>query len=657
MTSDLGHIADDVNLSTYMKCTAEGKTILESGSNSMGTKMVFQLSDFQTKPKVESKPEAKTTLDVDGFMADLHKSSTEILTETQKGSNIPDNTKPLEVIAFGSDTLLVSKPNAHAGSGGSPNNPSRVSSLENKDRKTLLQDQRCFHGYSEFYDPVTGELDVRIAPKQAWRLRPVSHLPFSGKEYQATDAEPCLPTFNTMDKSGVEETVTKSVWQRAMLAAGFHSSAAAIKAGGSVQGIGIGGSIAGDYSKSKSSAERQMDNKTKTVTIYKQPRAEVTMDIDLLDLTPECKKAILNMKDAESVKQFYEDYGEFFSTRFLLGGRLYTSQRLKIEEVSEAEANKIKKGGRAGFKLGLPGVVSGGLGIGHQRGSSSEEKEGKLDQESSSSWSCIGGDPGKCADIQGWQTSVYDWQSWRVFDRKAIFTTQALISHVAFPLFIRLYGAKTLKNPPSFPIPRSVKDYYDNEDLRMNVDNIASFVFHKRKPVPSSNPAQEVPKQIFERENLFARTIEQHFESNKDQNLYDEFTRIANALKASKFTAATNNALNQQREIGKKKLTRQKELEKTIIAQEKSLSTARGKERDNLTYRLKENRTALRNAKEQYELVEQTIKKMEDQKTQYEKELDQAIIRNLRVTWRTLTPEQKQTFAAWEVASGLIKIL
>ncbi|KAK6329601.1 hypothetical protein TWF718_003567 [Orbilia javanica] len=673
-TLSLGYIADDTKISRYMQCTPEGQAIITKGANSPSTKMVFKLyaldnNKSQTeaedveKKRIEEAEKKKS--ENEKIMAEMNKNSTEFQKAGDKKVEDASNVKPVNVIAFGPDTLLVSKDSDHAASGSS-GTITRVSDITADERRAFLLDQRCFHGYTEYYDAKTGQWEHKTAIKQAWQLRPAKYAPFTTdlSNYKVTPEDPCLPSFSTMDKSGIEETITKSTWQRAMLEAGFHSTTVSTKVSGVIPsaGVGIGGLGSGDYSKSTSKAEQKKDENTQHVTIYKQPRAEVIFDIDLLDLTPECRKDILRIKDAQGAKEFFENYGECFSTRFLLGGRLYTSKKMNLEEVSAAEAEIVRIGGKSGFEVGVPGVAKGGLEVGHQRGSSSEDKDGKLDQKYDSIWSCIGGDPGKCADVRGWQTSVSDYKTWRVFDRQGIYTMQALLSHIAFPLFVRIHCAKTLKEMPSFYLPRFIDDYYDDEDLRAGIDTIANLVFYRREPVASGDSTQQPAREAFERENLLARAIENHYEGDKKKSgsQYEDFMKRGNGIKLSKVVAQKDSEfVPYVRRINDTKL-RLQVLELDYSRGKAMVDSGEIKSKkalEDLQNKLKRTEEEIKAKNRRLRLDELSIKEIGEEKEQYAKELEDSIIKDMgKMPWHKLTLGQKASFAAWQATSGCIRM-
>ncbi|KAL1860953.1 hypothetical protein Plec18170_001467 [Paecilomyces lecythidis] len=148
---------------------------------------------------------------------------------------------------------------------------------------------------------------------------------------------------------------------------------------------------------------------------YNFPRVTLFLDANSLELTAEVKDDIAKVKNQPTLEAFREKYGDVFSRRVRLGGKLTSTSHLKSEAQSKKEQleNSLKIAAAASF--------SGPYGSASAEGSSSSGDNNDQDissQELSNnlSWEASGGDTTLCNDPPKWCGTVGSFYNWRVVE-------------------------------------------------------------------------------------------------------------------------------------------------------------------------------------------------------------------------------------------------
>ncbi|KAK7745272.1 hypothetical protein SLS53_002767 [Cytospora paraplurivora] len=178
------------------------------------------------------------------------------------------------------------------------------------------------------------------------------------------------------------------------------------------------------YGQSSSDSEAaSQESSKKSVTIaYNFPRVTVLLDGNSLELTMECQRDLAEIKDAESLTKFLDDYGEFFSARVQLGGRLFATEEVEESSSSSNKTEETKKAMKAAASASF-GSFSASVSASHDENATAASSKAASNAASTLTWQARGGDTLLCNDPTAWCPTVGDFYYWRI-------TKQERVSHV-----------------------------------------------------------------------------------------------------------------------------------------------------------------------------------------------------------------------------------
>ncbi|KAK7957217.1 uncharacterized protein PG986_006439 [Apiospora aurea] len=161
-----------------------------------------------------------------------------------------------------------------------------------------------------------------------------------------------IPDFIVDDRSDVSVFETNNEFQSSMAKSSFSQLDIGAAVSGGVFGVEFGASAVYGNSTSGGSSETTMKSSQNLHIQYSFPRVTLNLDEYNLEMTPQCIDALAKLKDNESLTAFLETYGEFFTTRVQLGGRLYSSDEVTKTMQSDMEEAKqpMKAETSASFK-------------------------------------------------------------------------------------------------------------------------------------------------------------------------------------------------------------------------------------------------------------------------------------------------------------------
>ncbi|KAF4958499.1 hypothetical protein FSARC_11019 [Fusarium sarcochroum] len=205
-----------------------------------------------------------------------------------------------------------------------------------------------------------------------------------------------IPDFIVDDQANVSIIETKNEFQSSLSKAAF-SEWDIQASGGGVAGLAAVGASVG-YHQSGSDAASNMSSSTshKIHISYNFPRATVLLDEESLELTPECSQLLSKVKAKEQLEAFLKDYGEIFSQRIQLGGRLFASEECDASNSASATEVKhsLKAQAAASMKYGLAVEVSSSSSYGRSTGNTTGNSQASLG--STLQWEANGGDTLLC---------------------------------------------------------------------------------------------------------------------------------------------------------------------------------------------------------------------------------------------------------------------
>ncbi|RDA84916.1 hypothetical protein CP532_0448 [Ophiocordyceps camponoti-leonardi (nom. inval.)] len=229
-----------------------------------------------------------------------------------------------------------------------------------------------------------------------------------------------VPDYIIDDKSYVSIYETETEMQSSMATSSFSELDVAAAGSGSI--AGFSGDVSASFaSASSEAATNSSSKKSKKVTIaYNFPRVTLFLDGRSLELTPECDNALRKIKSKQDLYKFQDIYGEFFSTRVQLGGRLFATEDVTSDTASGSKdmAKSMKMAASASF-----GSIAASASASASYGSGEDEKK-KVSSSSSSvslTWQANGGDTLLCNQPNEWAATVsYHW-NWRITKQDNIY--------------------------------------------------------------------------------------------------------------------------------------------------------------------------------------------------------------------------------------------
>ncbi|KAH6646669.1 hypothetical protein BKA67DRAFT_649933 [Truncatella angustata] len=261
----------------------------------------------------------------------------------------------------------------------------------------------------------TVAVGVERARYPAFRLKKRSILSDQLTSTSVKDVELFLriPDYTVDDKSYVSIYETKSDLQSSLATSSFSQFDVSVAGSGSMFGCTMSASASYGGSSSNVSTSTSSTSSKRVTIAYNFPRVTLLLDEGSLELTKECEEALLAVVDKVSLTSFLENFGEFFSTRVQLGGRLFaTEDVLSTGATASSEmARSMKASAAVAFSgWGASAAASASY------GSSATASGASIAQNSTSSmtWQANGGDTLLCSSPTLWSPTVaYHW-NWRI---------------------------------------------------------------------------------------------------------------------------------------------------------------------------------------------------------------------------------------------------
>ncbi|KAK8050934.1 hypothetical protein PG993_002319 [Apiospora rasikravindrae] len=221
-----------------------------------------------------------------------------------------------------------------------------------------------------------------------------------------------IPDFIVDDRSDVSVFETNNEFQSSMAKSSFSQLDIEAAISGGAFGMEFGASAGYGKKESSSSSETTMKESQKLHIQYSFPRVTLNLDEYNLEMTPQCIDALAKLRDEASLTAFLETYGEFFTTRVQLGGRLYSSDEMTKTMRSNVEEAKqsMKAGASASFKTAY---AEGSASSKKGSGTTEDTSQASADLERSLCWEASGGDSLLCNNPSAWCPTVASFYNWR----------------------------------------------------------------------------------------------------------------------------------------------------------------------------------------------------------------------------------------------------
>ncbi|KAK8019010.1 hypothetical protein PG990_004148 [Apiospora arundinis] len=290
--------------------------------------------------------------------------------------------------------------------------------LDEQDWSILVENNSLCYGIQVIRrkkDDKTVAVGVERARLPAFRLKEKAILSNKLTTTSARDVEVNLriPDYWVDDQSYVSIVETTNDLQSSLASSSFSSFEVEAAASGSIFGCSLAASASYSQSSKAATTAEVTSHNTQVTIAYNFPRVTVSLGSDDLELTAECKAAFAEVTTTQAMKRFLADYGEFFSSRVQLGGRLFATE--EIESNTQSATDNVKKSMKAAAAVSFSG---GGYGASASTSAASQSSASTASKSSNSvstlTWQANGGDTLLCNDPPAWCPSVaYHW-NWRI---------------------------------------------------------------------------------------------------------------------------------------------------------------------------------------------------------------------------------------------------
>ncbi|KAM4054632.1 MAC/Perforin domain-containing protein [Hirsutella rhossiliensis] len=222
-----------------------------------------------------------------------------------------------------------------------------------------------------------------------------------------------VPDYIIDDRSYVATYETETEIQASMASSSFSETDVSAAGGGSVFGFSL--EVSASYSQSSSAKDSsESTKKSKKVTIaYNFPRVTIFLDERSLELTPECSAALALVTDAASLRKFQDEYGEFFSSRVQLGGRLFATE--DVASSASSSSREVVSAMKAAASASFSGWgASASVSASHGQESKASQSGSTRSATMSLTWQANGGDTLLCNHPTQWAPTVAHHWNWRI---------------------------------------------------------------------------------------------------------------------------------------------------------------------------------------------------------------------------------------------------
>ncbi|KAF2014344.1 hypothetical protein BU24DRAFT_463141 [Aaosphaeria arxii CBS 175.79] len=241
-----------------------------------------------------------------------------------------------------------------------------------------------------------------------------------------------IPKFQVSDNSRVEVTVSSHEFETSMAKNDFSSQTTegSLSAGWGGYALKVGG---GQSSSKSDAAKRTQNTYQKTlIASYLFPRADIILDPEDIEPTPELKLAIQRIAKTKSIvdmRYLISEFGHLFSARLTIGGRLQTTRIMN--ETSNISDQEQKEQLKNSFSVQVTTPYGGG-GVKH------EDETGKINQSNTAQkdkserhvCEAVGGNTILASSPLVWALSVADPGNWRVINRDALSSMVDFIAQI-----------------------------------------------------------------------------------------------------------------------------------------------------------------------------------------------------------------------------------
>ncbi|KAH7184519.1 uncharacterized protein B0J16DRAFT_241459, partial [Fusarium flagelliforme] len=245
-----------------------------------------------------------------------------------------------------------------------------------------------------------------------------------------------IPNFQINDDSQIEITAHEDNLTTALTHNDFSGQSTDGSVSAGAYGVSVGVS-AGHGSNNDTTTGNQTGTKNKTLFArYLLPRCDIVLWPDELEPMPELARlieAIHQTKNIKMLQRLHAEYGNYFSQRVTLGGRLLSSKVLAANDSQGLDQQKQS------FRTSVGTSVSGNVGIYNASVSASQEvttgnahtnENSSQTQNEACVFEAVGGNTILSTNPKAWCPTVADYKLWRVINRGDLLPLSQILSGI-----------------------------------------------------------------------------------------------------------------------------------------------------------------------------------------------------------------------------------
>ncbi|KAI5460312.1 hypothetical protein BGZ63DRAFT_245557 [Mariannaea sp. PMI_226] len=256
-----------------------------------------------------------------------------------------------------------------------------------------------------------------------------------------------IPIFSVCDRSFIKVEESASELKTTLLEYGFDNWSAEATISGGFGGFSASANASYEQEKSSTTGTNYGHTRRDLVATYNFPRVELYLDETSLELTNHCRDRLQELQELqaqqhpatrERLADFYHDYGQLFSSRVLLGGRLHSTRTIETTSTTTLDQQKSKMKASAGASFSSS-YASGSVKGSYEKQSetTNEKTEGRSNDEMS--WEATGGDTTLASNPAMWCSTVKTYMNWRALRYSDTTSLASMISKVDQENFAKIH--------------------------------------------------------------------------------------------------------------------------------------------------------------------------------------------------------------------------
>lgn len=234
-----------------------------------------------------------------------------------------------------------------------------------------------------------------------------------------------IPNFQINDDSQIEITAHQDNLTEALTKNDFSGQSTDGSVSAGAYGVSVGVSAGHGSNNDKTTGNQHGTRSQTLVARYLLPRCDIVLWPDEVEPTPELAgliEAIRRTKKIKTLQRLHAEYGNYFSQRVTLGGRLLSSKVLSEEDAQHMDQQKQSFRTSVGTSVsGNIGIYNADVSISHQNtsGDAHTNENSRQTQNEACVFEAVGGETILATNPKEWCPTVADYKLWRVINVSA----------------------------------------------------------------------------------------------------------------------------------------------------------------------------------------------------------------------------------------------